>query len=59
MITEKELQELAEKAIPYDQSNKYNGPIYWEKHRNKIDKYRNAWMDGYKASEQSRQAAVK
>lgn len=46
MITEKEIEQAAAKFYPYDESNKHNGPIHWEKHTNKIDKYRSSFTTG-------------
>lgn len=44
------IEEAAKIAIPYDESNKNNGADFWNKHKNKIDKYRNAWIKGYEAA---------
>ena len=46
MITEKEIEQAASQHCPYDESNKHNGPIHWEKHTNKIDKYRSTFKAG-------------
>lgn len=45
-MTKEEILIEAKIQIPYDQSNKYNGPIHWEKYKNKIDKYRETWVEG-------------